>query len=501
MSLSTNEFARRDHSAAEIRREPMRAHWNFTALATNDAHTIDVHFSCSIAAADTSADRKLFTETFLTGADVVTIDTITAHFARTIKSTFAQLASQCKAADVIGGPATWITTITTALKSPAFSAGLEILPPFHLEIESPTLQQRNSQEIARQRAADLSAAHLEQLHRAGDLLKQFDSMRATNPGLSAGKIIEKFSATDRGPMLQSLLLASSNAATPSQLWAVAGAQLLKINPHIHPPTMEMIDLPTKFGPLRSVKITGKHFLIGAQTGILRAPLENPLGAQFFACPNLNSQLGFNSVAGTSERLFATHSEAGIVAWNLFEPSVDPVIYGEVVARNLRTLDESRILYSAADVLILRKNESRMILPAQSQSQIVTILPLAQTIVIVYQDGTLTLLDRATCEVIDVRHRPSRISAAATMPWLGDVRLLLASDDGPIDCVGLEDSLTSEYLSPYRGLKQLSAADLIAAISPDRQRIILWNSWDGQRPIGEIHITSKTKHRVADIAFD
>jgi hypothetical protein len=63
-------------------------------------------------------------------------------------------------------------------------------------------------------------------------------------------------------------------------------------------------------------------------------------------------------------------------------------------------------------------------------------------------------------------------------------------------------LTSEYLSPYRGLKILTATtDLIAAVSPDRQRIVLWNTWDGQRPIGEIHITAQTRHRIADLRFD
>jgi hypothetical protein len=89
-----------------------------------------------------------------------------------------------------------------------------------------------------------------------------------------------------------------------------------------------------------------------------------------------------------------------------------------------------------------------------------------------------------------------------MPWLGDVRLLLANDDGPVDCIGLDDALVSEYLSPYRGLKILTAAaDLIAAVSPDRQRVIFWHSWDGQRPIGEVHVTGKVKHRVADVEFD
>jgi hypothetical protein len=42
--------------------------------------------------------------------------------------------------------------------------------------------------------------------------------------------------------------------------------------------------------------------------------------------------------------------------------------------------------------------------------------------------------------------------------------------------------------------------MVAAMSADRQRIIVWNSWDGRSPATEIHIPSITQHRVADITF-
>jgi hypothetical protein len=42
--------------------------------------------------------------------------------------------------------------------------------------------------------------------------------------------------------------------------------------------------------------------------------------------------------------------------------------------------------------------------------------------------------------------------------------------------------------------------LIAGVSADRQRVVIWNSWDPRRPAAEINVTARTRHRIADVAF-
>jgi hypothetical protein len=174
---------------------------------------------------------------------------------------------------------------------------------------------------------------------------------------------------------------------------------------------------------------------------------------------------------------------------------------ERAARNIQILDESRVIYSARSELVVLEGDSRTRLSPHDPSEIIAIIPTPKHMIAVHQSGTLVILDRLTRQIADVRRRGARLSAAGAIPWLGDIRLLLATEDGPVDCLGLDDPLVSEYLSAHRGVKMLSAtATLIAAVSPDRQRIVLWNSWDGQRPVREIHVTAQTKHRVADIEF-
>ena len=69
------------------------------------------------------------------------------------------------------------------------------------------------------------------------------------------------------------------------------------------------------------------------------------------------------------------------------------------------------------------------------------------------------------------------------------------------CVGIEDPLVTHYVSAHRGLRVIcGTSDLVAGLSNDRNRLVIWNSWDGRQPAAELYPTSQTHHRLADIAF-
>jgi hypothetical protein len=88
-----------------------------------------------------------------------------------------------------------------------------------------------------------------------------------------------------------------------------------------------------------------------------------------------------------------------------------------------------------------------------------------------------------------------------LPWLSSSRLLLNRADGPIECIGLEDQLVTRFGSNQTGMRAVTAsAGKVAAMSADRQRILLWNAWDGRATAREIYVAGLTRHRVADLAF-
>jgi hypothetical protein len=173
-------------------------------------------------------------------------------------------------------------------------------------------------------------------------------------------------------------------------------------------------------------------------------------------------------------------------------------------RNITALDEDRIVFSVGRQLTtIDRSGVRFQLPMEADAEIIRILPqpLHKRLAVVQDDGTISVRDATSLEPLARQRRTGRLTAAAPLPWLGEQRLLLATHEGPIYCVGLDDELVTQYMSSHRGVRAVSAAaDLIAGVSSDRQRVILWNSWDGKSPLAEVSIASATRHRVGDIEF-
>jgi hypothetical protein len=139
--------------------------------------------------------------------------------------------------------------------------------------------------------------------------------------------------------------------------------------------------------------------------------------------------------------------------------------------------------------------------AAGVADVVAILPDERRLHIVHEDGTVHVRDRRSLAMTSSERRTGRVRAAAALPWLGEVRLLLAGDDGPVQCVGFDDQLMTQYATVHRGLRLLAgSSSTVAAVSPDRQRLIVWNSWDGRRPAAEVAVAALARHRIADVAF-
>jgi hypothetical protein len=335
--------------------------------------------------------------------------------------------------------------------------------------------------------------------------------------ISPGQILERIAPGDRGSTLEALLAASSHEDGYATLWAVAGPFLARIEPgEASSPKVDLVPLPNTLGPLRSVQPArlGAQdiLLIGARNGVLMADRDRPLNdVRSFADAELTSELGFNRVAAFGERICATHADGGFVAWSVdgaSQPLERVREYGRdgsdgrgIGARNLQVLDAQHAVFSAGNELTVIAGETRASLQTESNATIVSIVLSPGEFIAVHEVGLIVRYDRTTREPLARENRGGRINGACALPWLGSIRLLLAREDGAIECVGVDDQLITQYLSAHRGCKMVAAnSAVVAAVSADRQRLILWHSWAGRAPFAEIHLTSQTKHRVADIDF-
>jgi hypothetical protein len=221
-------------------------------------------------------------------------------------------------------------------------------------------------------------------------------------------------------------------------------------------------------------------------------------------PQITSQLGFNSVARAGDLVWASHSEAGVAAWRIAEPDA-PVktVRDAVGARNLVALDDSRVIYSCNVGTFVEDAGAQTITPGvnDSSSAVVFIHAEGEGVTLVHSSGDIERLDRKTLERVSMLRRTGELARGGVLPWLGSTRLLLATCDGPVVCLGEDDPLVTQYTSAHRGLRAVAAcADVVAALSADRQRIVLWNSWAGDAPLAEVHVAGIARHRCADICF-
>jgi hypothetical protein len=339
-------------------------------------------------------------------------------------------------------------------------------------------------------------------------------------------VLQQISPSDRGAVLQTLLLASAKQRGADRLWAVAGPYLVRIDVQGGPVRPQLFPLPPTLGPLRSIstaQVDGKRVLLaGARSGFMLIDTEKPSEPRLFADRGVESPLGFNRVIywGTRNGFAASHGDAGIVRWDPNEPDAprstlrpDRFLVGEPMVtsdsgsthtagpRNLQVLNERSLLFSAAARLFVTDMEGVQAIATESNSEIISIFRDDGRLIVVHEDGTLSALDPATLELSSIGRRGARVRSAAALPWLDTTRLLLAGDDGPIQCIGFDDQLVSEYQSPHRGFRVLAGSpDLLAGVSSDRQRLILWQTWDGRQPLTEVYLTGLTRHRIADIAF-
>jgi hypothetical protein len=510
MTLNAAEIARRDAGKIVIRPSGVRVRWELTDINTSDGQSVRAIFSAAVRPLEGAADRKMLEEAFFGSATAVTAADVATHFRGALDSAARRAADSSELPALLSeaGRTALANKLAEAARGVAFGCGLELLPPFELELDSPSL--RRTQEEARR-----SASQTERFSRAAALFKKFQEIRQSAPDLTADQIFQRIGGvdpTEQAESLRLLLLTSAGEVATGSLWAVAGPHLIKIDQPVSegaPPRSQIFTPPPLLGPLRSVQrgiVDGKAvLLVGARSGVLVIDPQAPNEAAVYADASITSALGFNAVAATGGKIWATHGEAGLVGWDV-ETRDQPAAAirpSGFSPRNLCAAGENRLIFSSGHRLFeaggdgaLREAE------AEGNADILAIIrEPGGSLLTIHEDGQLVRRESEKLRPVNRARRTGRITAAAGLPWLGSIRLLLATEQGPLHCVGMEDELVTQFLSPHSGLRlAAAAADRVAAVSADRQRIVIWPSWDGRTPTAEIHVSAIARHRVADVEF-
>jgi len=505
--LNDSELARRGEGGIEVRSAGLRVSWELPNLTTADGHTVEVVYSCTVKARPDPNDQRMLEEAFLSTRPVATVADVASHFARALRSTAARQARALAVEDLLAeaGRSAMIAQLKSSGDAVAFSCGVELLPPHQLDLECPSLGREQIEQLERQTAQRRAADQVDHLRRSAEIFDQFQKIRAAAPDLAPGQVLGRLGLSDQGDALRSLLLAAAHTAKPSTLWAVAGPYLVQIaGEEFSEP--KLIPVPAGLGPLRSVQAEGSgNLLLGCRGGVMRIDPVCVDDATLYHGPQTDSQLGFNAAVVTADRIWASHGEAGLVSWRLDKTDQpDMTIQPPALTLPPRNLiaQGNHLVLSAGSQIVIVNVDGRLEPPiSPADSQIVAIVGQPQRLVTIHQDGIVCVLSREQLTPRPAQRRAGGVSAAGALPWLGDLRLLLATEDGPILCAGVDDELITQYCGPHRALRIVAgAADIVAAVTADRQRLILWHSWDGRSSWKELHLYTQTRHRIADIAL-
>src|SRR5436309_4367849 len=142
MPLLHNELARWKNGQLELRPQPLRVRWVFDDFVTADGHAVRCTFACSVLGLPDPTERRMLQEVLLQGHHSVTDETLANHFRPALRGAAERVATAQSVAALLEehGRSLVNEAFQTAGKAVAFACGVELLPPFQVETESPSLQ-------------------------------------------------------------------------------------------------------------------------------------------------------------------------------------------------------------------------------------------------------------------------------------------------------------------------------------------------------------------------
>ena len=502
MSLQPHDLARKVDGQWILRPGAMRVRWELGDLVAADGHRVRGSFVAGVRAIDDPTERKMLEEAF--GGPVVLSEHLVEHFKEPLRAAAGAIAGELDAAQWLeaGGRQRLCDALLASARKVAFACGLEIVAPCEVHLESATLESQRFEDLQRTLGEKRATSHADQLKRSTELLRQFRALRESAPELSPGQILEQLPGADRSSFLQTLLLGASNESAARPFVAVGGDQAVEILATDAKPSVSVGLLPADLGPLRSVQAVQIDSqlvrLYGAQQGVLMVSSDGT--TTLLRDAGVGSPRGFSKAIWWRGKVWACHGDGGIAAWDVHSPASPAFVLrpgGTMLdPKHLEALDDDRLIF-ASDAGVTTLDASGGVHELAAGGEILAILRAGARCVVVYADGGVRII--TPVEVLQKTIRGPALSAAALLPWLGDVRLLLAEADGGVRCVGLDDTLVSEYASMHRGFRMLAgSATSVAGVTADRQRVVLWHAWDGRKSAAEVNLAALTRHRVADL---
>lgn len=490
-----------------LNEDAVRVTCSWNDLRSADNQQIRIEFSAGVVCVDSPADRALLAERFFSASDVREITP--AHISRflndEVTTALKRYVLSQRSEGLLDGAldVPLSELLAEQCRKTAFAAGMAVLPPYTLRIDSPSVERVRKLSQVQE---SLDALAQSQTSRAAMLAEL--TRRLTSHGGNT-KVLDGLALTDPLDLYRAAGVADSSWSSATPLLQVGvGTCVSSIDPHRptlpaeHPPISDV-------GPIRSVRtarLDGATVLvIGAREGVA---ILKPGSCERIASFRMtgSSEFGFNA-AGILEEdrsIVATHSEYGAVCWKIRSPD-EPQTLSSGATRSLTVLSSKLAVF--ADV-----NQLRWVAAGRGienglagTAMIVEIAELPDKLLaIAYADRSIAIVDAnagPSAQPMRTVRMLAPIVSLAGMDVCGLPRVVATMTDGTLRAI---DPFTGEVVSigpgSYAARAVRCRAGHIALLNADRTRIGLIDLMQPDRIASEVHVAAAYGNRAGDVWF-
>ena len=514
-----------------VRTTPLDLTFAFDGVASSDGYQCDAQVSLRVALVTERAELKAFRNAVMGSAGTASIETVQRHVAAAVWHGLEPFAGARPASALVDAEDSEALAgeIEQKLKPVLFAAGLTQDTAARVAFVSENYQQvRQTQELTARKRDQLAArqqlqeavrsARQEHTAHLDTMLGELQGLADKSPDLSLADLVRTYSERDRGALYQALWRAS-----PEQClrWAVvaAGEELLFFDPANWESPVRRRSLASDAGPLRSVTVTTDEagrtvLLVGAARGVhvLEPDAEAPRATYLFNLPaGQRLRSGVNSAALGGGRVFATHSQMGLVVW----PADQPTMFVELLAdltegaksvRHAQVLDgrlwltaENCVIHTPLDQ-IWEAEATRL---EGSTSRLTALAVHPPDVYAGNEDGQIlhwSLDDEGGPTLKVVRSSSGRPIESIDVLWAGGVqRVLFADGSTALNAQVLGDSYLCRYDAKEQRVRRAAAAgDWLVAMNEHRDRLLCWRPNDPDAPAATVHVGRICGRSIQDL---
>lgn len=503
-------------------------------LRSSDGFECTGTLSLRVSILPDKAELAAFRKTVLGSSSGATVSDLQRYLHVAMGKVLGELASCHSAGELLQSlEDTAVQPLVNEILGPVcLAAGLEIDGPASVRFDSPAYrdhcrhhdetERRHDRQQARVRIQE-ALDHARERH-LSNLVRMLEQMRDAGDrhgDLSIQDLLRSFSEAERGEMYAALWQLCPGAGSSRFVAAVSGNELLLFAPDDIARPARRIGLPDVLGPLRSVtadrrSVEAGVVIVGAATGVLVVDIDSGDVRQVLHADVQDGQSvrgGVNAAAMSDDRIFATHSELGLMAWprdaasGTRAASLCTGITADASAVRCAQVADGTVWFTAgpdAWSLDLRSGAQSEPVRYGPGGDTLSALKVAESTVYAGNvDGQVMAWEMGQPQAVRIiRGRAEGPVESIHLVSTGGVdRLVIAGRGSALLAMVMGDNYVCRYEAAGQLVRRAAAADdLFVAMNDSRDRLIAWKPDQPDRPIAGVIIPHLTGTALQDVCI-